>query len=158
MNPDQLLQQLKPIHMPEPPGWWPLAPGWWLLLVLSILLIALLTFFCVRQYQKNLWRRQALARLTLISNAAKQNAHASNVNVLLDIEKLIKQVSRLRYKNHASSSLTGQAWVDFLKQHPEAKQLTEKDFELIAEGLYRPTSPPITDEFLQHIKNWIKAS
>lgn len=30
MQPD-LLQQLKDLHMPAAPGWWPPAPGWWIL-------------------------------------------------------------------------------------------------------------------------------
>jgi hypothetical protein len=32
--PSDLLQQLRDIHLPAEPGWWPPAPGWWLLAAL----------------------------------------------------------------------------------------------------------------------------
>jgi ABC-type transport system involved in cytochrome c biogenesis permease subunit len=41
MQPD-LLQQLKNIHEPAAPGWWPPAPGWWIVASLVLVLLALL--------------------------------------------------------------------------------------------------------------------
>ena len=36
------LQQLRDVHTPPDPGWWPLAPGWWLLAVATLLAIYVL--------------------------------------------------------------------------------------------------------------------
>lgn len=38
MRPD-LLEQLRDIHAPAAPGWWPPAPGWWFLALLAIVLL-----------------------------------------------------------------------------------------------------------------------
>ena len=38
MRPD-LLEQLRDIHAPAAPGWWPPAPGWWFLALLTLLLL-----------------------------------------------------------------------------------------------------------------------
>ena len=35
MQPD-LLQQLRDIHLPAEPAWWPPAPGWWLLALITL--------------------------------------------------------------------------------------------------------------------------
>ena len=40
MQPD-LLAQLKDIHVPLEPLWWPPAPGWWLLCLVVLILISL---------------------------------------------------------------------------------------------------------------------
>jgi hypothetical protein len=37
-----LLQQLRDIHVPAPPGWWPPAPGWWLVAMLALVVVILL--------------------------------------------------------------------------------------------------------------------
>jgi len=41
MQPD-LLAQLKDIHVPAPPGWWPPAPGWWIVAGVVLGVLALL--------------------------------------------------------------------------------------------------------------------
>jgi membrane protein implicated in regulation of membrane protease activity len=152
MNPDQILAQLKPVHLPLAPGWWPLAPGWWVLSGLVIFSLILLALLLRRRYRKRLWRRQALEtlnQLTMTAMSARDKLEA--------IEKLIKQVARIRYADQPSNALTGDAWIQFLKQQPESKKLTEEDYSILSEGLYKPTSPSLPDSFFLHIRQWIKA-
>ncbi len=152
MNPEQLLQQLKPLHSPLPPGWWPLAPGWWIVIILGLLVLGGLGIFIIRRYQRNLWRRQALLQLASISTSSMDSK-----DQLLEIQKLIKQVSRHRYADQPSNALTGKAWIEFLSQQTESKKLSQQDLVLLSEGLYRPEAPTISNDFLLHIKQWIKA-
>ena len=55
MQPD-LLQQLRDIHLPAAPGWWPPAPGWWLLALLGITLLIL----AIRALQRRMHRQRPL--------------------------------------------------------------------------------------------------
>jgi hypothetical protein len=152
MTPDQILAQLKPEHLPTPPGWWPLAPGWWVIIGIVIFLLLLIILMFRHQFQKYLWRRQALKKLEQLTITTM-----SSKDKLESIVKLIKQVARIRYTDKPTNSLTGDAWIQFLKQQPESKKLTEEDYSILSEGLYKPSSPSIPDSFFLHIRQWIKA-
>ena len=41
MNSGLATDQLRGLHLPTEPGWWPPAPGWWILAVLVFVLIAI---------------------------------------------------------------------------------------------------------------------
>jgi len=50
MNGELPTDQLRGLHLPLEPGWWPPAPGWWFLAVFALLLL----FFIAWQWRK--WR------------------------------------------------------------------------------------------------------
>ena len=54
---EELLNQLRDIHLPEAPLWWPPAPGWW---VLGTLALGLATWAAIRLLRR--WRRFQPAR------------------------------------------------------------------------------------------------
>jgi hypothetical protein len=60
------LEQLRDLHTPPPPGFWPPAPGWWLIAVLLVLMAGLGIFALVRHRRRNRYRRAALAELAEI--------------------------------------------------------------------------------------------
>ena len=57
MMEQELLNQLRDIHLPQAPLWWPPAPGWWVLMALALCLIA---WAAVRLWRR--WRRFRPAR------------------------------------------------------------------------------------------------
>ncbi len=57
MQPD-LLQQLRDIHAPAMPGWWPPAPGWWMLTAAALIALAWCGLLLWRR-----WRRFRPARM-----------------------------------------------------------------------------------------------
>ena len=56
------LDQLRDLHLPPPPGFWPPAPGWWVLGALVLLLAAAGLWYGLRRRRANAYRRAALAR------------------------------------------------------------------------------------------------
>jgi hypothetical protein len=65
MNP---LDQLKDLHHPAAPGWWPPAPGWWLLVLAALIIAGTLIALSLSKRRANRYRRLALAELATVSN------------------------------------------------------------------------------------------
>jgi len=87
MQPD-LLQQLRDVHVPVEPAWWPPAPGWWLLGLAAMTLLGVLLRAGWRAWRSYALIRQArvlhieLARQLLAAELDDQ-AYADACNELL---------------------------------------------------------------------------
>jgi hypothetical protein len=82
------LTQLRDIHLPIEPGWWPPAPGWWLL---ALLALAAVGFIAQRAIRAHRWRRPLRRAVQLYeeiysdcrSGKLSPNAYANASNALL---------------------------------------------------------------------------
>ncbi len=110
MNPTDL--PLRDIHLPAEPGFWPLAPGWWILIALSLALTAW-----------GLWRwRAARARrarlqaiLAVLQQAEDRYAQSHDAHRLAqDLSDLLRRYVRHVRGDTTATSLSGQAWADYL--------------------------------------------
>ena len=81
MNP---LEQLKDLHTPPAPGWWPLAPGWWLLATL-VLILLLGALWCLwHRHRQRAYRRIALAEIRQLAAG-----DTLQLNQLLDVSRRV---------------------------------------------------------------------
>ncbi|QJE98832.1 DUF4381 domain-containing protein [Luteolibacter luteus] len=101
MNEDPTsLDRLHDLVVPPPAPWWPLAPGWWILLgfIAALVLGWLLKSFI--RWQKNRYRREALAML--------QDTPVAGLSAL------VKRVALSAWPREEVADLTGPAWLRFL--------------------------------------------
>jgi len=84
MQPD-LLQQLRDLHLPADPAWWPPAPGWWLLALMLLCGVVMLVRFLLRLHRSRQPFREARrlyaelhARYRAGTIDAKAYLHGSN--------------------------------------------------------------------------------
>lgn len=113
--PIDLAQQLRDIHEPAVPGFWPLSVSWWILLILTLLLISVLMVWYIR-------RTIRLVPYKKIQNLARQLTHqrengvidglmyASGVNLLF--KELLLDVE----KRTESTTAFGTPWQNLLAQ------------------------------------------
>lgn len=108
MTPDPAsLDRLHDIVVPPPVPWWPPAPGWlWLLSVVALMGLVLL-LHAARHWQRNRYRREALAELAQIV-AANHSDTAARMAALL------KRTALTAYSRPAVAALTGSDWFAFL--------------------------------------------
>lgn len=69
MNP---LDQLRDIHQPTPPPWWPPAPGWWLVATLVLGTLLATGWWLYRRHWRHAYRRAALAELALLATRGEE--------------------------------------------------------------------------------------
>lgn len=103
------LEKLNDIVVPPPVSWLPQTWGW---LALALLLLALLSFALWRRHRRyvaNRYRREALAELDrLEATFGAADARA--------VAELVKRVALHAWPRAATASLSGAAWLQFLKQ------------------------------------------
>jgi hypothetical protein len=112
MNADQAsLERLHDIVAPPLAPWWPPAPGWlWLLGMLVVLAVVLLVRGAV-YWQRNRYRREALAELAQITAATNPT---TDVDKLWHMAHLLKRTALTAYTRQQVASVTGPVWFAFL--------------------------------------------
>lgn len=97
------LQDLNPIAVPDPVGWWPLAPGLQAVLVLLALAILALAWRRWRAWRDDRYRREALRELAAMTDLA-------------GLPSLLKRAALSAFPRDRVAALHGAAWHRFLDE------------------------------------------
>lgn len=159
MNPDPTsLDRLHDLVVPPPVPWWPLAPGWnWVLgfLLLAAIALGLQAFI---DWQRNRYRREALAEL------ARQEAvladPARRLVAVAAIAELVKRVALTAWPRERVAGLTGPAWTEFLQLSVETKNNSSGFGELLEDGAYDPrkgaeVDPETLRQMTEGVRHWL---
>ncbi len=133
----QLLQQMRPLHLPEQIGWWPLAPAWYVLFVSILLCLALLVFFALTHKRNSLFKKQALAELAFIEQQFNENPGHTNQS-LQALSLLLKQVALTLLPRQSVSALHGEAWLEQLDKLDGSHFFTREQGQVLGNRLYQP--------------------
>tara|TARA_Y100000389_G_C17470958_1_gene530755 strand:- start:2043 stop:2534 length:492 start_codon:yes stop_codon:yes gene_type:complete len=138
---------LRPLHLPIPVGWWPLAPGWWVMMALIILVIGWIFLRTFQAYKLNASRRLALLNLKKIE-----------ANFLLDKDQLIltRKISNLLRRTMLAyeprskvAGLTGDAWMRWLDQGLPTPYFQTEGYEILLKIPYQDYKSEIKDADLR---------
>ncbi|NKB97667.1 MAG: DUF4381 family protein [Pseudomonadales bacterium] len=131
------LQQLRDVHAPIDPSWWPPAPGWW---ILGFVLIGLLVWLCWQTWAA--WRRGAPLR-------AARNIHQSYCSQLetgdIDIptylhssNELLKRVLVRGYRQYRFAPLSGDRWLIELDRLSKSDAFTSGPGKALGDNRFSP--------------------
>ena len=146
MQPD-LLQQLRDIHLPADPTWWPPAPGWWLL---ALILIGLLVWagFKVREAIR---RRRPLK----LARSYYEQIYAAFTRGEIDGPAYLQQTNELlkRLYIHGvgdddARSANDERWLSYLDERAGSSQFSEGPGAQLGNQRFRPA--PEADPDLLH--------
>ena len=138
----QLQQQLRDIHDLDSVSPWPPGPGWWLLMALILIALALVRWlfrhwhWSLRSLRVNQrWQRDASRQL----HDLRQRLGTEDDRALVgEFSDLLRRIAVTRHGRAACASLTGRAWVEWLRAHDPAGFDWTPHRRLLGELAYAP--------------------
>jgi hypothetical protein len=120
--------QLRDIHLPAEPGYWPLAPGWWVLIVIALVLI----YFLYKKIAKirQLKHTNNLMQQELLVIRESYAKHKDKHKLAIDVSNLLNRFVRHVLKDSNASSLTGDAWIAYLNSRVQGNVFDDFKNEL----------------------------
>ena len=147
--------QLKDIHLPPPPGVWPLAPMWWILLVFLLLICTWIALRLYRRSRRKKYRNRILAKYRLLE---EQLIKQADNETIAQINTLLRQLAVNYYPRSETASLTAFDWLNFLDKTAETQEFTKGAGRILMDAPYRngKLKNLNLDEFTPLIRGWIK--
>jgi len=133
----ELLQQLRDIHLPEPPALWPPAPGWWFL---ALLLIAALAWLALRAVAAARRRRPIRRARQLYADLYRrhQQGELSAREYLNGSNELLKRLFIHGLDEPAARRANGRAWLELLDRYIDGAPFTEGPGAALGDARFQP--------------------
>ena len=139
-NPDPL-SQLRDIHLPADPHWWPPAPGWWFLLLLMALVVAGVIWVAWRTLRHRRPARLAKHGITAIERRCRKDA--DTVRAARELSTLLRRYLLCRFPRETVAGLCGARWRRFLGDILGDSWPVGDDVVALLESPYRPDTEEV---------------
>lgn len=148
------LDQLRPNHLPDPIGLWPVAIGWWVLTGLIIILSTLIVIKLFQFWRKNRYRKQALQQAKQLFCAYDQ--HQDQRQLAHNCNRLLKTVALHAYPKQDTASLYGKNWRQFLAETGNNPDFLGTQGEALGDHRFNPDWTPDITALQTLTLSWIK--
>lgn len=131
------LQQLRDIHVPDAPGWWPPAPGWWIVALLAAAGLLWLIWLSRAAARRRRPIRRA-RRLYTDVYRRYQRGELSEREYLDASNELLKRVLIHGLGEREARRATGQVWLELLDRHAQEPVFTRGPGRLLGNARFQP--------------------
>ena len=146
--------ELRDIHLPEGPLWWPPAPGWWLLLATLVILIIIAPRL-YRLARHRSMKKRAIRAFSQIKMRFQDDRDQRQL--LADLSSLLRRSMMAYQGRRQTAALTGDAWVRQLTELVGESCFSEEQQRLLSCGQYAREIQIDHDAMLESCQRWIKA-
>ncbi len=140
---------------PDPIGFSFAAPGWTMLFVLFLLALAMFALWKLYKYNKNKYRRLALAEISAM-DIGQEHCSVIIYNTL----SLLKRVAITAYGRDNLASIQGLQFLQFLQAKIENPGFSEESEKIFTKHIYEGNQANVSLEQLELLQiesiNWIK--
>lgn len=147
---DDLLSQLKDIHLPDKVSVWPLTIGWYLLFIIFIALVGLMIFLWYKNIKKHHLKKIVLQRLNELQECTPNHAIAEELSMLL------RRSALATFPRKQVASLHGEDWLNFLDKTADTDEFTKGAGRLLIVFPYQGKKQLIPEDLFLLIKDWVK--
>ncbi len=162
MDSAELLEQLADIHLPEPVSFWPPAPGWWLVALALLIVLGLLVARLMQSRRQRRICAFALQELDRVydtfqadRNNDAQQADRARLLFLNQLNAVLRRVALWHFPHHNVASLSGRAWVDFIRKKGDSSLMTEEIANALAEGRFQPRCDIDAEQLHKFGERWM---
>jgi len=153
------LDRLHDIIVPASVPWWPPAPGWYWVLGFVLVLLLVLVFRAFTRWQRNRYRREALAELAREAEALRTPERRAST--LLALSELLKRTALTAFPREQVATLTGPEWFAFLDGTAKGSSFSGALGPMLEKAVYDPRSAGALEEqqlheLVQALRRWIK--
>ena len=141
---------LRDIHLPADPAFWPPAPGWWLAGGLNLFVLVLVMIRGLKAWHRYRRRRLALDRLQALSTLD------AGPELAAGISELLKRVALGGFSRREVAGLSGRAWLGFLDRTGGAGRFAEGPGRVLADGPYLAAAEFDAAALRELAKEWIR--
>jgi hypothetical protein len=110
---DDPLQQLRDLHLPMEPSWFPPAPGWWAIAVVALALLFAGAALFRRRRRRRAPYRSARAEIAALHDAVTAGAAAPG-DYANGASAVLKRLTVFALRRPEAAPLTGTRWLEFL--------------------------------------------
>ena len=162
MDREELLAQLRDIHLPEPVSWWPLAFGWWLLAALLLAAATLALYYGGRILHSRYLRQRALAELARVRDRypytdTDGDPETLKLRYVNGVNTVLRRVALFHFPGSAAGSLSGADWVGFIRDRGDASLLDEQMAEALSSGRFQTRCEVDTEALHRMAYRWISS-
>jgi hypothetical protein len=132
-----MLQQLRGLHAPSAPGWWPPAPGWWLLALLLLVCVYFVSRLMIRRWKKaQPWRHAG--RIYADLHAEYLNEAIDNATYVHRTNELLKRL--LIHADHLGDArrATDTGWLALLESRFGSEGFIDGPGTVLGNGRFTP--------------------
>jgi len=141
---------LRDIHMPSAPSWWPLAPGWWMLVILALIALTAAAWQWRRRRRLLAARRRWLDELDEL--AARHARDGDDMAFATSLHQLLRRVARRH--DDAAATQRGESWRNTLARVPVAPRVLGRLLAM-EEAVYRPRAEFDAHATLAAAREWL---
>jgi hypothetical protein len=148
------LEQLRDVHLPPDPGFWPPAPGWWVVFGLLLVGVSVAIWQFWRRYHLRRWRQKVLTMLDELMES--QRGGASPALITGEVSMLLRRVALGAHGRENVAGLTGESWLAFLDRTGGEGQFGAGPGQVLATGPYARIQELDADGLHDLARRWLQ--
>lgn len=145
---------IRDIHLPDLPGWWPIAPGWWLVLMLLVMLALVVPWLRKKIQHRSL---QQLANLEFNHIQTEYEQHQNKARLVQDLSILLRRTGMSYGSRQQAAALIGNDWTNHLDALTDKPFFAPKFGQLLSTGQYQRQPEFDAKALLQCCQQWLQA-
>lgn len=153
----ELLALVREVHVPTVSAW--PALGWWLLAIVLLGILAAVALYkhYQKRYQRDAWRREALAELLVLKERLADATEVERHELVQSISSLLRRVMMQSKGRRQVAGLTSNAWLDEIESLDSKHKLDNVLQPLLTDVPYQMKPDALsTPDNVNALVNWLE--